>query len=266
MIDWQNVFNAHLNANSENINNCMECFVNVLNDDMNLFVPIKEVFEGSSNSRASVKKYPLYIRQLFRKKVAAWRLYKRYKTDQVKTKYKAAEAKFSSAVYAFNDAKENELIKNGNIGSFYNYVNNKLVTKTGVSALKDSNGILVHEDADKARVLSETYGKMYSVDNGIIPEFPARISDDVEINSIDFNRSTVYRHLRKLKPKTSSGPDGLSAAFLRNLAPSLSLPLSILFHNSFNAGDLPDIWKMAIITPIFKKGGSPTSRSDTAMF
>jgi len=77
---------------------------------------------------------------------------------------------------------------------------------------------------------------------------------NININNIDFNSSVVYKHLRQLKPKTSSGPDGLSALFLKNLSSSLALPLSILFKLSFSSGILPDIWKSAIITPIFKKG------------
>ena len=38
------------------------------------------------------------------------------------------------------------------------------------------------------------------------------------------------------------------------MAPSISFPLSILFTTSFVTGELPDIWKMANVTPIFKKG------------
>jgi len=42
--------------------------------------------------------------------------------------------------------------------------------------------------------------------------------------------------------------------FLKPLASSLAFPLSLLYTTSFKAGDLPDIWKMANIVPIFKKG------------
>ena len=34
----------------------------------------------------------------------------------------------------------------------------------------------------------------------------------------------------------------------------LSVPLSILFNKSFNSSTLPDAWKEALVTPIFKKG------------
>ena len=125
---------------------------------MNLFVPVKQVFDvpSSSNSRAYVCKYPLYIRQLFRKKNRSLEtLYERHKNKQLKARYEAAELKFASAVDSFNVAKETQVINNGNIGAFD--INNKLVTKTGVAALKDSNAALVHDDADKLTILNQCY-------------------------------------------------------------------------------------------------------------
>ena len=252
-VDWQNVLRTPDAAND--VNNCMDAFIDVLNEGINIFVPIKEVFNvpSSSNSRASVRIYPLFIRQLFRKKVTAWRLYKRFRNEQLKAKYKAAEKKFALAVNSFDAAKENEIINSGNVGTFYKYINNKLVTKSGVGALKDVNGVMVHEDAEKARVLNECYGNVFTVDNNVIPDFPNK-QVQAELRDVDFNCDIVYKHLRNLKPKTSCGPDSLNAVFLKNLASSLSLPLSILFSSSFSCGDLPDIWKRAYVTPIFKKG------------
>jgi hypothetical protein len=66
-VDWQSVFTNY----GDDINKCMELFIEVLKAGMDMYVPIKQVFT-SSNSRSSVKAFPLYIRQLFRKKTAAW--------------------------------------------------------------------------------------------------------------------------------------------------------------------------------------------------
>ena len=41
-----------------------------------------------------------------------------------------------------------------------------------------------------------------------------------------------------------------------------TLPLSIIFNLSIQTGELPDIWKVASVTPIFKKG----SQSDPANY
>ena len=46
----------------------------------------------------------------------------------------------------------------------------------------------------------------------------------------------------------------LPAILFKNLAHSLSFPLSLLFSKLFVLSALPDIWKTAVITPIYKKG------------
>ena len=186
-VDWQSILC------SDNANDCMETFINILNIGIDEFVPVKPVSTLScpSHDRKYNRLYPLYIRQLFGKKRAAWRLYKQYKTEKLKSKYKAAEQKFSAAVESFYEAKENEIIKSANLGSFYRYVNNKLVTKSGVGALKDSNGDLVHDDSDKARVINDFYSNIFTKDNNVLPDFQSRVHGDANLNNIDFNSSIV---------------------------------------------------------------------------
>jgi hypothetical protein len=64
----------------------------------------------------------------------------------------------------------------------------------------------------------------------------------------------VYKHLRELNVNTSSGPDLFPALPFKNLACPLSSPLSLLFSKLFMLSAVPDIWKVIIITPMYKKG------------
>jgi len=54
---------------------------------------------------------------------------------------------------------------------------------------------------------------------------------------------------------------GLSHPFFKQLAHSLASPLSILFTISFKLLSLLDIWRVALISPIFKKGLSSDVRN-----
>jgi len=69
-----------------------------------------------------------------------------------------------------------------------------------------------------------------------------------------FTPNAVEQKLRKLKVTSSAGPDGLQALLLKNLAHELARPFSVLFTISYDLSLLPDIWRVALVSPILKKG------------
>ena len=60
--------------------------------------------------------------------------------------------------------------------------------------------------------------------------------------------------LRKLDAYKSMGPDGLHPRVLRELAGVVAKTLSIIFQLSWLTADVPVDWRLANVTPIFKKG------------
>jgi len=50
------------------------------------------------------------------------------------------------------------------------------------------------------------------------------------------------------------GPDGMHPRVLRELADIIAEPLSIIFERSWRTGEVPEDWRKASVTPIFKKG------------
>ncbi|RMC15948.1 hypothetical protein DUI87_08155 [Hirundo rustica rustica] len=51
------------------------------------------------------------------------------------------------------------------------------------------------------------------------------------------------------------GPDGIHPRVMRELADELAKPLSIIYHQSWLTGEIPDDWKLANVTSFHKKGG-----------
>ncbi|KGL79505.1 RNA-directed DNA polymerase from mobile element jockey, partial [Tinamus guttatus] len=64
----------------------------------------------------------------------------------------------------------------------------------------------------------------------------------------------VREHLRKLGTHKSMGPDGMHPRVLREMADVTAKPLSIIFERSWRTGEVPEDWKKANVTPVFKKG------------
>ena len=62
----------------------------------------------------------------------------------------------------------------------------------------------------------------------------------------------VSRIITSLKPKTSSGHDGISSKLLKCLTPSITVPISIIINKSFQTGIVPGNMKIAKIIPIYK--------------
>ena len=92
---------------------------------------------------------------------------------------------------------------------------------------------------------------MFVTDNFITPPFPSHTS--ILIDTIDLSPPIVERHLHKLSPKFSLGPEKIPSFFLQKCSTSLALPLSLIFSASFTSGRLPQQWRTGSITPIHKK-------------
>ena len=50
------------------------------------------------------------------------------------------------------------------------------------------------------------------------------------------------------------GPNGMYPRVLRELASVIAEPLSIIFERSWRTGEVPEDWRKANVTPVFKKG------------
>ena len=60
--------------------------------------------------------------------------------------------------------------------------------------------------------------------------------------------------LHSLNVNKATGPNGISALLLKQIAPSISHSLTLLFNHSLQAGSFPDEWKLANVIPVPKSG------------
>ena len=138
--------------------------------------------------------------------------------------------------------KELEIVNSGDLGKFYGHVNNRLFHKSGIAPLKDKEGNFVLNDLAKANLLNNYFTGVGTVDNGSTPEFVhPTIPEHTTLHTVAFNSSLILNCIKKLKNKSTAGPDGLPSLFFKKLSMILLFPLSKLFNTIMQFGELPDM-------------------------
>lgn len=138
--------------------------------------------------------------------------------------------------------------------AFFAYAKSKMKVKEGLADLKDSDGNTISSDKEKANLLNAffcsvfTNERMQDIPNCTKPKVNSSLKD------ITFTYEMVLEKLKNLDPSKSPGPDGLHPCILKELAKQLAEPVAFLFNKSLSEGKLPNIWKDANVTPLFKKG------------
>ena len=75
-----------------------------------------------------------------------------------------------------------------------------------------------------------------------------------KMSKITFSEDGITKLLRNIKSDKSPGPEDIPARVLKEVAVSVAPFLKIVFEKSLSEGRVPNDWKIANVTPIFKSG------------
>ena len=112
--------------------------------------------------------------------------------------------------------------------------------------------MLYCDGESKARILSKQFQSVFNrgQDNAVVmsgPGFPT-------MKELYISKEGVCEKLERIKVHKAFGPDELPNRELRELSNELAGPLTAIFRQYLETSQLPDDWRNAYITPIFKKG------------
>ena len=79
-------------------------------------------------------------------------------------------------------------------------------------------------------------------------------TEEGDLSDIDFSDDDIANAINKLKKNSAAGPDVILAILLINTRDSIKLPLQIILRKSMDEGEIHDVFKLAYITPIHKRG------------
>ena len=73
------------------------------------------------------------------------------------------------------------------------------------------------------------------------------------IRDLSISVEGVKKLLKGVNPRKAAGPDQVPCRLLQALHEELAQVFTLLFQKTYEEGSLPDVWKTAWITPIYKK-------------
>ena len=256
--DW-----SFISTNS-NINEITQTFEEILMKASNDYVP-KITFTVRPNDKPWMNSE---IRKEIRKRD---RLYHKAKISKSQIHWQNFKNKRNEVIDLIRSAKSNYMKKlqsslsdpNLKPKAWYKIVNEitKLKNKNNPSPpLRKDNQINIHP-FDKAQVLNKHFAEISSIENE--PPLP----DDPEppnhrFQSIIISEQDVKDQLHKLNASKPAGPDEIFPKLIKLMSKSLVKPLTMLFNRSLELGSVPNQWKMANISAIFKGKGEEQDPSN----
>ena len=138
----------------------------------------------------------------------------------------------------------------------YSYINNQKTCKEYIRTLTKKNGEITTDENEIVQILNNQFCEVFNSATNFIEavtpdqtvKFPSKTDKSI------FTTSNVLSTINKLDTHKSASPDGLHPLVIKSCSQSFAMALSLIFQASFETGIVPEMWKLANITPIFKKG------------
>ena len=217
------------------------------------YVPWRKVQE-----KARPKWYNKEVERLIRSKRRAWNRWKKSKRLEDKEEYQRLERETKGTIRRRKKGLEKIIAREAkqNPKAYYAYVNSQKNIRSKVGPLRteeDGESVMVVETRKQAKVLNEFFSSVFTRSGGDIPE-KEKEPGAPELTKVEIGEERVKRTILRLREDSAPGPDSIPNKLLIETAKEVSRPLSILFSKSLKDGRIPEDWRSANVTPIFKKG------------
>ena len=137
---------------------------------------------------------------------------------------------------------------------FFSYVNNKKSLTCGIGPLANDNGNHTNDENEMATILNNFFASVFTDEDCLSPQPPEVRRTEKMLSGVLIVESDILRTIEKIKVSKAPGPDKITPRVLKEIKHQICKPLSIIFNKSLTAGKVPSDWKLANVTPIFKKG------------
>ena len=216
------------------------------------------------NGKNKKYKTPLDRKSLakIKRKNRLWDRYCKTSSGQAYLEYCRTINQVRSLTRKAPKAVEKSIAENAksNPKKFWQFVGNKTKNKASIPDLvcedeetgENNDYKTTSGDKEKAEVLNKYFSTLFTVEKTVYDKVIPNKTESKLLN-IEVTQDIVKKKLSKLKIGKNPGPDGIHPRVLKELLEVISLPLTIIFKTSIAHGKLPDEWKNANVTAIYKK-------------
>ena len=135
---------------------------------------------------------------------------------------------------------------------FFSYVKSKTKLKPEIGAIRGDDGKLSKDNEEAARIMNLAFQNVFV--KGDDTRTKVDTTNNYTADDEQITEEEIREVIAKLKEGKAFGPDGISNEILKRCEKELLVPICIIFNKSIKESTIPDLWRCANVTPIFKKG------------
>ena len=135
---------------------------------------------------------------------------------------------------------------------FWSFVKSSRLVKITANFLRDNQSFIT-DSRDKANLLNSFFHSVFSPAQATTTTSNLPLSSDTALSSIQLTENEVFKALDGLDPSKACGSDGIPGKLLKMTANIIEPSLCYIYNLSLSQGVVPACWKLANVTPVFKK-------------
>ena len=252
-INWRNEL-----QNDMNVEEMWDIFHRKIKHLEASFVPKKKFKTGKIKNHAF--KLDESTRNLIKKKHALSRkVVANHMNQEVRREYNKIRNKVKSTIKKLKKNFERELVKKAkqNPKAIWKYIQSKSKTRAQLGKIhidpENPKTATTDDDKEKAEIFSKYFKSVFVEEPPHdIPTIESRFVEH-EMPPLFITKDMVSKVLNKLKVDKSPGLDQIHPKILKELAEKIADGLAIIFNKSLMTKQVPNIWKKARVTAIYKK-------------
>jgi len=143
--------------------------------------------------------------------------------------------------------------------SFFAYVRSRAKSRVTVGPITNAQGKTLESPEDTVEEFNRYFASVFTEEDADM--LPSSGNTFIGLCDINITEEMVKKQLQKLRQDKAGGADDLTPRLLLMIEEEVTYPLWLLFTKSLKEGSVPDDWRKANVTPIYKKGNRNTAEN-----